>query len=124
MQRKALAVRDGGCLVPACRVPVALADVHHVIPWSRGGPTDLGNLVAVCPRHHTAVHAGVWRIEFHGDLPWVIPPHWVDPQRRPIRNLLPGAVQEAIKLGQDIRADDDTGDTDDRAEHDHGPEPP
>jgi hypothetical protein len=103
---------------------VALCDVHHVIPWSRGGPTDLGNLVPLCPRHHTAVHAGVWRVEFHGDLPWVVPPAWVDPARRPIRNLLPGAVQEAIRLGQDIRADDDTGDTDDRAEHDHGPEPP
>lgn len=30
---------------------------HHVTPWARGGPTDLANLVLLCPRHHTLVHA-------------------------------------------------------------------
>ena len=30
---------------------------HHVTPWAGGGSTDLANLVLLCPRHHTLVHA-------------------------------------------------------------------
>ena len=30
---------------------------HHVTPWAQGGATDLANLVLLCPRHHTLVHA-------------------------------------------------------------------
>ncbi len=30
---------------------------HHVTPWGQGGATDLANLVLLCPRHHTLVHA-------------------------------------------------------------------
>jgi len=30
--------------------------------WSRGGPTDLDNLVLLCRRHHRSVHEGGWRI--------------------------------------------------------------
>jgi hypothetical protein len=83
-------------------VPVALCDVHHVRFWSHGGPTDLGNLVAACPRHHSAIHAGVWGVEFRGGLPWVIPPRWVDPWRRPVRDRLPDAVQAAVRLAQSV----------------------
>jgi hypothetical protein len=42
-QRRALAVRDGGCVWPGCTAPPGWCEAHHVIPWSRGGPTDIGN---------------------------------------------------------------------------------
>lgn len=30
---------------------------HHVTPWAQGGATDLANLVLLCPRRHTLLHA-------------------------------------------------------------------
>jgi 5-methylcytosine-specific restriction protein A len=37
-------------------VPAAWCDVHHLVPWEQGGPTDLWNLALLCRRHHVAVH--------------------------------------------------------------------
>ncbi|MDF1489687.1 HNH endonuclease signature motif containing protein [Tessaracoccus caeni] len=50
--RRALSVRDKKCVFPSCTVPDAECDAHHVVPWVRGGPTSLGNLVLACPHHH------------------------------------------------------------------------
>lgn len=52
--RRALRLRDRGCRFPGCTN--RRVDGHHVVPWSRGGPTALGNLVSLCRRHHTWVH--------------------------------------------------------------------
>ena len=35
-QRLTLAVRDGGCLWPACRVPASYCEAHHTDHWSDG----------------------------------------------------------------------------------------
>jgi hypothetical protein len=56
-QRRALMIRDGMCQFPGCH-QVRHLDAHHVVPWSRGGPTDVDNLVLLCRFHHTAVHEG------------------------------------------------------------------
>jgi len=56
--RKALAVRDGGCVVAGCDRPPAWCDAHHLRHWLHGGPTNLDNLVLVCRAHHRAVHEG------------------------------------------------------------------
>ena len=55
-QRKALAVRDGGCTHPGCRIGPQWCDAHHIISWLDGGTTDLDNLVLLCRRHHTDTH--------------------------------------------------------------------
>ena len=44
-QRKALALRDGGCHFPHCNRPARYTDAHHIHPWQHGGTTDLTNLV-------------------------------------------------------------------------------
>jgi hypothetical protein len=49
--------RDGGCVWPGCGRTRWL-HAHHVIHWADGGPTDLGNLVLLCPLHHRMVHEG------------------------------------------------------------------
>jgi hypothetical protein len=54
----ALVVRDGGCVVAGCDRSPGWCEVHHKIPWSRGGPTDLANCELRCWRHHRAVHEG------------------------------------------------------------------
>jgi Domain of unknown function (DUF222)/HNH endonuclease len=53
--RRALRLRDVGCQFPGCPRRKFL-DAHHVTHWVNGGPTDLGNLVLLCGRHHRAVH--------------------------------------------------------------------
>ncbi len=52
--RRALYLRDRGCRFPGCTN--RYVDGHHVVPWSRGGPTTLANLCSLCRRHHTFVH--------------------------------------------------------------------
>lgn len=54
-QRRALRTRDGSCRFPGCTRRRRLIP-HHVTWWSRGGPTDMDNLLLLCPSHHRAVH--------------------------------------------------------------------
>jgi hypothetical protein len=56
-QRAALAARDKGCTWPGCTAPPSLCEAHHVVWWSRGGPTTMDNLALLCTRHHTQIHA-------------------------------------------------------------------
>ena len=68
-QRRALSYRDGGCVRGPCTVPPSWTDAHHVIPYSCDGPTDLGNLVLLCPGHHTEVHDGKFEIRMVNGRP-------------------------------------------------------
>src|SRR5437899_2308343 len=61
-QRKALTVRDRGCIWPGCDRPASWTSGHHLVHWIRNGPTDLPNLVLLCYRHHWMVHEGDWQI--------------------------------------------------------------
>jgi hypothetical protein len=55
-QIAALTVRDGArCLFAGCAHTRHL-HAHHVVPWLRGGPTDVDNLVLVCSFHHRVIH--------------------------------------------------------------------
>jgi hypothetical protein len=87
-QKRALVARDGGCVVPGCAVPGEQCDVHHAVPWSAGGVTDLANLALVCPRHHTEIHEGTWALEVIAGMPWVRVPAWVHPDRPLLRNTV------------------------------------
>jgi hypothetical protein len=35
---------------------------HHIVAWSRGGGTNLPNLVLLCYFHHRLVHEGGWQV--------------------------------------------------------------
>jgi hypothetical protein len=59
--RRLVLDRDRGCRFPGC-VATAHLQVHHVVHWAHGGRTDLDNLVALCPFHHDAHHAGAFGI--------------------------------------------------------------
>jgi len=56
--RRALEYRDRTCAVPGCGATRGL-HAHHLRHWEDGGPTELPNLVLVCPYHHRAHHRGV-----------------------------------------------------------------
>lgn len=56
--RRALEHRDHGtCVVPGCGATRGL-HAHHLVHWENGGPTELDNLVLVCPYHHRMHHRG------------------------------------------------------------------
>jgi hypothetical protein len=75
-QRRALAVRDGGCVFPDCTRPLAWCEGHHLWHWLDGGPTDLPNLALLCRAHHRAVHEGGWRLQRGPDRRFTAtPPH-------------------------------------------------
>lgn len=107
-QRRAAAVRDAGCVIPYCPCPAEDVDLHHLVHWAAGGPTDLVNLASVCERHHQETHAGVWEIEVREGVVWVKPPPWVDPLQRWLRS--PGrSRQEAVERAAEqlrLRFDD------------------
>ncbi|RZS82709.1 uncharacterized protein DUF222 [Motilibacter rhizosphaerae] len=66
-QLKALKARDGGCIVPGCdRVRL---EAHHVIPWSKGGLSDISSYVLFCKRHHHIAHEDGWTVEPDPDRP-------------------------------------------------------
>ncbi|MUL67175.1 hypothetical protein BOO86_22060 [Mycobacterium sp. CBMA 234] len=55
--RRALEDRDRCCRVPGCGATRGL-HAHHVRHWEDGGPTELDNLVLLCPYHHRLHHQG------------------------------------------------------------------
>ncbi|BBZ43263.1 hypothetical protein MPRM_05440 [Mycobacterium parmense] len=55
--RRALQHRHPHCAVPGCGATRGL-HAHHLQHWENGGPTDLTNLVLICPHHHRAHHRG------------------------------------------------------------------
>ena len=56
--RRALVLRDKGCVIPGCDQPHHWCQAHHLLPWINGGSTDLCNLCLVCLRHHHLIHEG------------------------------------------------------------------
>jgi len=54
--RRALVIRDRHCRFPGCDRPPSFCDAHHIVHWSKGGPTALWNLSLLCRRHHRLIH--------------------------------------------------------------------
>ncbi|MEQ1735670.1 MAG: DUF222 domain-containing protein [Rhodoglobus sp.] len=80
-QRRALAVRDGGCVWPGCNAPPGWCEVAHIVPWVLGGVTDLRNGVLMCPFHHRRFDHDGWAMQWSDGVLQLIPPAWVDPTR-------------------------------------------
>lgn len=83
--RHAVTVRDGGCAFPGCDRQPSWCEVHHVVEWQHGGPTELSNLVMLCSEHHRLIHHTHWGVQMVAGLPEFIPPSWIDRSRTPRR---------------------------------------
>ncbi|CAN5260894.1 HNH endonuclease signature motif containing protein [soil metagenome] len=83
-QTLAIASRDGErCFAPGCTTPHTALQVHHVVPWREGGPTNTGNGILLCYWHHQRVDDGPWRYRMANGLPEVRGPglpEWVRPR--------------------------------------------
>ena len=53
-QKLALIARDKECI--GCGMRASACDAHHIIWWDDDGPTDITNLVLLCPKCHRKVH--------------------------------------------------------------------
>jgi 5-methylcytosine-specific restriction protein A len=84
-QRRVLAARDRGCIVPGCKRKPRWCEAHHVVPWPQG-PTNIKNLVLLCKRHHKQVHAKLIKL-LHDDEAgrWVV----TRPDGTPLRQRPP-----------------------------------
>ncbi|MUL46018.1 DUF222 domain-containing protein [Mycobacterium sp. CBMA293] len=81
--RKALYLRDGGCI--KCGAPPGRTHAHHIVHWTHDGETSLSNGCLLCPACHANIHHDGWDVVMGLDKhPWLIPPASVDRQRRPI----------------------------------------
>jgi hypothetical protein len=94
--RRALAVRDGGCIWNGCDRPPAWCDAHHIEHWADGGPTGLANLALLCRPHHRVTHHG-FRIEMVDGRPRVRRPDGTSlgdgkPDRAPLGDRSPPVV--------------------------------
>ena len=78
-QRRAITLRDGGCLIPGCSVPASWCEIHHVIPDVDGGPTHPDNGVLLCWFHHRSIDTSGWGIRMQRGVPQIRPPVWLDP---------------------------------------------
>jgi hypothetical protein len=74
-QRRAIAVRDGGCCFPGCGRPVNWCESHHLDPWEHGGRTDVARLAALCRHHHSVTHRTGWQMHATDDgwFQWITP---------------------------------------------------
>ncbi|WP_130345693.1 HNH endonuclease signature motif containing protein [Herbihabitans rhizosphaerae] len=89
--RAALIARDKGCSFPGCDRPPEWTDAHHIIHWIEGGITSAELMTLLCRFHHTIIHEQDWEIIMQNGIPYYIPPAWVDPQRKAIRNTMHAA---------------------------------
>ena len=66
--------RDKGCRFPNCR-RTRWVQVHHIIHWADGGPTDLDNLMTLCGFHHRLIHEHGWTVKGdpNGTISWWYP---------------------------------------------------
>lgn len=61
LRRQVLFKHRHECAFPGCEMRRHL-HLHHMTPWPLG-PTDLDNLIPLCPFHHKLVHEYRWRID-------------------------------------------------------------
>jgi hypothetical protein len=66
--RRLVEDRDRICVVPGCGTRHHL-EVHHIVHWSDGGPTDTDNLALLCCADHDAHHRGEFTNAGNADTP-------------------------------------------------------
>jgi hypothetical protein len=60
--RRALAERDRLCVWPGCDRPPDRCQSDHIVPWVKGGRTEVEGMRMLCNKHHPLLREG-WRLE-------------------------------------------------------------
>lgn len=87
-QRLALLARDQGCIAPGCDAPLLWTEAHHVTDWKDTRRTCVDDLTLLCGRNHEDLIAAGYTVRMIHGRPWLVPPKWIDPEQKPVRNTL------------------------------------
>ena len=98
-QRKAISLRDGGCIIPGCHVTAAWCEIHHVTEHSVGGATHTDNGVLLCWYHHRTLDSSGWKVRMRGGVPEVRGPSWWDASMS-----WRAVTKSPVRLSQALRA--------------------
>jgi hypothetical protein len=85
-QRLAMLGRDKGCSFPGCTAPPAWTEAHHVTGFANLQRTCVDDGCLLCSFHHREFENLGWRCQMIAGTPHFIPPRWLDPQQKPVRN--------------------------------------
>ena len=91
----ALIVRDRVCARPGCGNSLGLERDHWQLDYGHDGPTELDNLVRLCPRCHRLKTDGGWRLEGRPGA-W----RWVAPAKPPSAQQMARARKVAVAKGK------------------------
>jgi hypothetical protein len=97
----ALIVRDRACARPGCGKRIGLERDHWRVDYAEGGPTELDNLVRLCPSCHAMKTDGGWRLEGKPGE-W----KWVAPAKPPSAQRMARARKVAVAKGKALAAKD------------------
>jgi hypothetical protein len=61
-RRRALDARDKGCTYPGCTRTARWCSGHHIVPWFRGGGSNVADSLLVCWHHHKKIHEWGYRL--------------------------------------------------------------
>ncbi|HSP51881.1 MAG TPA: DUF222 domain-containing protein, partial [Cryobacterium sp.] len=107
-QRRAIQLRDGTCIIPWCKIPAGMTEIHHVIPHSEGGATHTDNGVCLCWFHHRMLAASGWAIRMVRGAVQIMAPPWLETGARTWRNVTKSRTRmtDAIERKNVTRDDD------------------
>jgi hypothetical protein len=94
-QRLVMGARDGGCTFPGCPEPPGRCQADHIQRYEHGGPTSVDNGQMLCRYHHRLAEQHGWQPTMINGIPHWIPPTWIDPGPRPVRNTVHDTVPAA-----------------------------
>jgi len=99
--KRHLRARDERCRFPGCGTPARDADLDHTLDAAHGGPTEDGNLSALCRRHHVLKHHSPWKAKQIGGglLEWTSPAGRSYVDRPPPQNTVVFTPSEANTVG-------------------------
>ncbi len=108
-QRREVTARDRHCRSPGC-TEERFVDVHHVVWQSRGGPTEVWNLLLLCRFHHRLVHRHHFVVEgTNGDVTFRRPDSTPVPEAPGLRAEGVGVVEQLVKQLRECSAEHDSG---------------
>ena len=82
-QAIALSASHQHCAAEGCERSFAWSELHHLKPWSHGGPTDLDNAIPLCAFHHRRVHDDHYTVARTPDGSMRFTHRWPSRQRPP-----------------------------------------
>lgn len=92
-QRLLAKAMSPACAFPDCRHAAESCEIHHIEAWSRGGETNINNLIPLC-KYHNRVNDDLRERQRRGYVTYIDGrPVWISPRGYPVPARVPGAME-------------------------------